>query len=137
MATMAQIKNELQKEIGRSAWRRGVLSYAWELIDNVEQHYNYIGLREHDVISIRELKDYTLNGADNWDDYSWGGCSFIYDTDIAKMLCNPTELKKTDNGRRRPNKDEQWLDVQARALKQAAHLIASIAYRIDAKGVQA
>lgn len=135
MATMAQIKNELQKEVGRSAWRRGVLSYAWELIDNIEQHYNYIGLREHDVISIRELKDYMLNGADSWDSYSWGGCSFIYDTDIAKMLCNPTELKNTDNGRRRPNKQEEWLDVQARALKQAAHLITSIAYRLDAKGV--
>lgn len=41
------------------------------------------------------------------------------DYDIAKRLCNPTELKRTDNGRLDPNKREQWLDTQARALYQA------------------
>lgn len=134
MATLRQIKHELWNEKGRSAWRRGVIEYAWELIDNVEQSVNYLGLRENDniVITDRDM----LNGANSWHDYSWGGSSLIYDTDIAQVLCTPSELKKTDNGRRRPNKSDEWLDVQARALTQAAHLIKSIQYKLN-KGVQA
>lgn len=56
-----------------------------------------------------------------WDrgEYSWGGSALVYDGDIAAALCNPSELKKTRNGKRRPNSREEWLDVQARALYQA------------------
>lgn len=43
----------------------------------------------------------------------------MYDGDIAAALCTPSELKKTRNGDRRPNSREEWLDVQARALRQA------------------
>lgn len=71
----------------------------------------------------RMLRDALLNGAGDWSQYSWGGCALIYDQEIAKALCNPTELKKTRNGERRPNSREEWLDVQARALGQAARLI--------------
>jgi hypothetical protein len=60
-----------------------------------------------------------LNGASNWDQYSWGGCSLICDRDIAIRLCTPSELKKTRNGERRPNDREMWLDTQTRALRQA------------------
>lgn len=135
MATLRQIKNGLEKEFGRSAWRRGVIGYAWELFDNIEQSLNYLGLSYDAQINIKELEKVMLNGADNWHDYSWGGCSEIYDCDIAKNLCTLSELKKTDNGRRKPNKNEAWLDVQARALFQAAHLIKSIAWACDNKGV--
>ena len=64
-----------------------------------------------------------LNGARSWHDYSWGGCSLIYDRDIANRVCTISELKKTDNGTKRPNRREEWLDVQARALHQAEMLI--------------
>ena len=64
-----------------------------------------------------------LNGAKDWSQYSWGGCSLIYDPDIASRLCCPSELKKTRNGERRPNSREEWLDVQARALYQAANRV--------------
>jgi hypothetical protein len=60
-----------------------------------------------------------LNGAKDWSQYSWGGCSLIYDAAIARRLCTPSELKKTRNGERRPNSNEEWLDTQARALNQA------------------
>ena len=86
-----------------------------------------MGLSYDDQINIKELDRAMLNGASDWAQYSWGGCSFIYDDDIAAALCTPSELKKTDNGRRRPNNHEQWLDVQARALYQAAELIKRIA----------
>lgn len=134
MATLRQIKHELWNEKGRSAWRKGVIEYAWELIDNIEQSSNYLGLREDDEIVITDTD--MLNGAIDWKSYSWGGSSLIYDIDIAQALCTPSELKKTDNGRRRLNKDEEWLDVQARALFQAAALIHSIQYRLN-KGAQA
>jgi hypothetical protein len=137
MATLRNIKNELEKEYGKSAWRRGVIGYAWELFDNIEERLNYLGLCYDDNVSLEMLNTAMLNGASDWKEYSWGGSSFIYDSDIAKVLCTPSELKKTDNGRRRPNKQEEWLDVQARALWQAAHLITSIAWSLDRKGAQA
>jgi hypothetical protein len=68
-----------------------------------------------------------LNGADNWNESSWGGCYEIYNSDIAERLCTPSELKKTRQGERRPNSREEWLDVQARALHQAERLILRLA----------
>ena len=82
------------------------------------------GYIDADVFSnSRTLREALLNGADNWNQYSYGGCSLIYDGDIAERLCNPSELKKTRNGERNPNSRETWLDVQARALGKASYLI--------------
>ena len=67
-----------------------------------------------------------LGGADNWKEYSEGGCALIYDELICRRLCTPSEIKKTRNGERRPNKQENWIDTQARALYQAARLIMKI-----------
>ena len=64
-----------------------------------------------------------LNGASDWSAYSYGGSSLIYNGDIAARLCCPSELKKTREGERRPNSREEWLDVQARALAQAARVV--------------
>ena len=68
-----------------------------------------------------------MNGAENWKEYSYGGCALCYDHDIAKHYCTPSELKKTKEGMRNPNSQETWLDVQARALHQAENLINRIA----------
>lgn len=134
MATLRQIKSELLTVKGRSAWRRGVIEYAWELFDNIEQRENYLGLNSESDYPATALDSIMLNGATNYKEYSWGGCSLIYNEDIAKQLCTPSELKRTDNGRRNPSSTEQWLDVQARALWQAAHLIKGIAWDIDHRG---
>lgn len=69
------------------------------------------------------LRSALLNGTDTWHSYSWGGGSLIYDRDIALRLCNPSELKITREGQRKPNKMEEWLDTQARALRQAFKMI--------------
>ena len=66
-----------------------------------------------------------MNGAMDWEDYSYGGCSLIYDGDIAERLCTPSELKKKDGGRLAPNSQESWLDVQTIALRQACIRIKS------------
>ena len=99
-----------------SAWKRGVKEYTDELLDNLEekaQSYERLPRNE------KELKEWLLNGAMDWEDYSYGGCSLIYDGDIAERLCTPSELKKKDGGRLAPNSQESWLDVQTRALRDA------------------
>ena len=72
-----------------------------------------------------------LNGAENWKQYSYGGCALIYDKDICHRLCTPSEIKKTKDGERRPNNHENWLDTQARALYQAVRLIIKIKRAIE------
>ena len=97
----------------RSAWNRGVMIYAFELVNSID-------------VGEEVTKKNLLNGAKDWKEYSEGGCTLIYDVDICHRLCTPSEIKKTHNGERRPNKQENWIDVQARALYQAARLIMKI-----------
>lgn len=106
------IMDALEKEKARSAWKAGVIQYAFDVI-------NCMGDKE---ITEKNL----LNGADNWKEYSYGGCALICDVDICHRLCTPSEIKKTKDGERRPNKQENWLDTQARALYQSAQLIMKI-----------
>ena len=106
----------------RSAWKKGVKEYADELLNNLEEKaQSYERLPKNG----RELEEWILNGAISWEDYSYGGCSLIYDGDIAERLCTPSELKKKDGGRLAPNSQESWLDVQTRALRQACIKIKS------------
>ena len=76
-----------------------------------------------DIVNYTLLEKALLNGASSWQQYSDGGCALIYDADIAKILCTPTELKRTRNGELMPNSRENWLDVQASALFQAYRMI--------------
>lgn len=104
----------------RSAWDRGVTAYALELLDTLDEAISG-GYDEPDTLEAPKMLDRAmLNGARDWSQYSWGGSALIYDGDIAERLCNPSELKRTRNGERRPNSREEWLDTQARALNQAA-----------------
>ena len=102
----------------RSAWNRGVMRYALELVNSID-----VG----EEITEKRL----LNGAKDWKEYSEGGCSLVCDVDICRRLCTPSEIKKTHNGERRPNKQETWLDVQARALYQACRLILKIKKEVE------
>lgn len=104
----------------RSAWRRGVRVYALELLEELEEHYSGGYIADEVFTDGKKLEKALLNGADNWEQYSWGGCSLIYDGDIAERLCTPSELKRTRGGEWRPNRNEEWLDCQARALYQAS-----------------
>ena len=119
MKTINQLREAIKNSPARSAWSKGIKLYALELIEEMPADQEFYG-------SPADKKD-LLNGADDWQQYSEGGCSFIYDGDIAKRLCNPSEYKRTREGERQPNAREQWLDVQARALYQAAALIVRLA----------
>ena len=98
----------------RSTWAKAVFDDAIDLVDGLDD--NTLEKCE----TRQDLKKLLLNGAESWTNYSWSGCALCYDEDIAKHYCTPSELKKTKNGYYRPNKNESWLDVQARALYQAA-----------------
>lgn len=99
----------------KSAWKRGVFAYAHELAEEAA--------RSTWVKTPKTIEEALLNGAPSWDEYSDGGCSLIYDADIAARLCSPSELRRSLNGKRNPNRRERWLDVQARALRQAAAIL--------------
>jgi hypothetical protein len=119
MKTTTEIIAIIEATNPRSAWNKGVKAYALELLEELPHNVEYG--------TIESLEADMLNGARDWNQYSWGGCSLAYDEDIAKRLCTPSELKKTNNGARRPNSREEWLDTQARALRQAWWVIRNAA----------
>ena len=107
-----EIKKALEKEKARSAWSKGVIQYAFDILDNI------------DDVEVTEKN--LLKGAKGWRGYSYGGSALNCNNDICHRLCTPSEIKKTHNGEHRPNKQETWLDTQARALYQAARMIMKI-----------
>ena len=117
------IKNEVEARTERSAWSKGVTAYALELVEGLEEAIDGGYLDADDLKDPKLLEKSLLNGAADWNQYSWGGSALIYDGDIAERLCCPSELKKTRNGERRPNSREEWFDVQARALFQACNRV--------------
>ena len=118
-----KVVTELEARKDRSAWGRGVNAYALELVEELKERATYEGRNPEPGAECRE---WMLNGARDWEQYSWGGSSLIYDCDIAERLCTPSELKKTRNGERRPNSREEWLDIQARALYQACNRVSRL-----------
>ena len=123
MTNIEKLYQSIENEKQRSAWDRGVNEYALELVEQLGEQISNGYFNELDLSDFKKVRAALLNGAADWSQYSWGGSSLIYDCDIAERLCCPSELKKTRNGERRPNSREEWLDVQARALFQAANKI--------------
>ena len=95
----------------RSAWDRGVKAYAEDLLEHLEEN------------DLEPTLENMLNGADDWSQWAYGGSGLIYDYDIAKRLCTPSEFKRRKEGALNPNSGETWLDCEARAVSQAARYI--------------
>ena len=127
MTIYEKITAELNARKDRSAWNKGVTRYALELVEELEERAEY---EKRNPGPGKECREWMLNGAKDWNQYSWGGSSLIYNSDIAERLCTPSELKKTRNGERRPNAREEWLDTQARALFQACNRVSRIYSRL-------
>ena len=109
-----EILNAIESRKARSTWSKALKLYAYELIEDVEQ----------DEITLEDLNNgLLLNGAKDWKEFSYGGCSLVYDYDIAQRVCTPSEFKRTKEGNNNPNSKENWLDVQTRALRQAYAII--------------
>jgi len=127
MKTIKELRQSIEAEPARSAWDKGRKVYALELIDDLAEAIEGGYFDPANLTDRAALKAQMLNGADSWSQYSYGGSALIYDCDIAERLYSPSELKKVKGGERRPNLLEEWLDVQARALNQAANLIIRLA----------
>lgn len=121
MKTKIELLKAIDDKKVVSAWNKGVKIYAYELVEAIEEADDF------EFYGSPADKKMLLNGADDWKMYSEGGCALCYDYDIALRLCTPSELKKTDNGRKYPNSRENWIDCQARALYQAWRLIKRLA----------
>lgn len=125
MKSYNAIKAELGSRKDRSAWDKGVTMYALELLDEYRERAAYEG---REAADRAEFRAWLRNGADSWESYSYGGSALVYNGDIAERLCCPSEYKRTREGERRPNSREEWLDVQTRALYQAARRLSRIAF---------
>lgn len=115
------IRESIESVRARSAWDRGVKMFALDILDKYnEACYFYEQEGE-------ECPDFclssVLNGADSWGTYCYGGMALIYNGDIARALCTPSELRRTNFGEKDPNSRENWMDVQVRAYHQAWDLI--------------
>ena len=128
MKTIAQIIAALESRKTRSAWDRAVTQYAVEILEDLclDGNTEFTG-------SPADRK-MLLNGASDWWQYSWGGCSLIYSRDIAERVCCPSEFNRCIHAdgslKESPNGSEHWLDVQGRALYQAESLILTIAKEV-------
>jgi len=112
-----------QRKAGRSAWDKGLADYIDDFVDTIiyDLAHNYVD-PEVDFSNYRTMQKYLLNGARDWQEFSEGGCSLVYDEDIARRLCSPSEFKRC-YGKYGPNSRESWIDVQARALRQASQIL--------------
>lgn len=118
---------EQKQKAARSAWCHGVIEYASEMAESEE--LLQAALEGYGLPEGR-LEKIFLNGASSWREYSYSGCALCYDWDIAKRLCSPSELARVTrkDGRLadKPNRQENWLDCQARALFQAFRVLVEV-----------
>lgn len=131
---IADIKKGISAHSARSAWDKGVKGYAVELFDD---YLDRLHITDDSVRIGKVAEADLLNGAQNWEQYSYGGCAEVYggcaevyDGDICERLCTESEKKKTHGGEL-PLMGEDWLTVQARALRQAARIVIRYANRRD------
>lgn len=75
------------------------------------------------ILTLKNSRGVLLNGAVSWKEWAYGGYGLVYDCAIAERLCTPSELHKKRGGELEPNLHESWLDVEARAVGQAASAI--------------
>lgn len=122
------VEQKVSETKTRSAWERGVKAYAEELVEELREAVEGGYIEASDLSNRRLFERAMLNGAADWRQYSEGGSALCYDCQIAERLCAPWELRKTDGGCKDPNPRESWIDVQSRALTQAARLVLRSAF---------
>lgn len=116
---ISEVFGKLEKRNELSKWKRGVNEIARYILSNAMDN----GFDEVELANLREV---LLNGAKDFAQYAEGGQLLIYDGDIAKCLCTPSELRRCtakDGTLQDPNRYSTWMDVQAWAATQAWQLI--------------
>ena len=122
--TLAALRAGIEAFNPRSAWKKGLKAYAGLLLRQLSEFAEWEGA---EVITPENLEKILLNGARDWWEFSYGGCAFVYNSEIAETLYSPEGLKrctrKDGSLRDKPNARETWLDCQGRALFQTSRLL--------------
>lgn len=107
--------------MSKSHWDKGVALYAKELLERLFENNSQEQVAKVVMYGFDTFNTSLLIGAKSWMQYSEGGCSLIYDEDIAERLCPPSQIRRHKDGSiANPNAYETWIEVQARALAQAS-----------------
>ena len=116
---ITELKNKLEEEQkrARGIYEKAICQYAFELVDNIADNYITTADELEHLENITNLKERALNGAENWTQYSWGGCSLCYNYDILSRLFCPSIVKKYKNAD--TVRGCHLLDYQASALTRA------------------
>ncbi|NMM93885.1 hypothetical protein [Bifidobacterium oedipodis] len=130
---VVEIVRRLESLPARSVWKCAVRDFAIDLVSDNDLFEALPG-----DASRGDIEAALLSGAANWREYSYGGCGLVYNGDIDNWLMTPSELKRYN----RPGHDasmgfggESLLDMQARALSQAARLAFQVIRYPRLKGV--
>jgi len=110
---------EAEESVKRSAWNRGVVKTAIEMVGG---QIEYLGSDFEVECDRKSFEKQFLNGAANWAEYSESGSALIYDEDIVERY-SPASFINKWKGKDTAPSGETWLQVQARALWQAFDLI--------------
>ena len=116
------IRRKIENRSARTYWDRGVRDFAVDMFNEYLERKS-LGLWDPRIRIGKITEEDLLNGEKNWSQYSRDGNYLIYDSDICKALCGPREQKRTKTGTLPPNDREDWMDMQARALQQAAAIL--------------
>lgn len=111
---------EKMSKTERSCWSRAVASLIRDYAADV------LGEHDGETVSNKELFRLWSCGSETLKDAVYGGCFDIWNYDIAKRLCTPSEFKRSNEGMRNPNRRENWLDVEYRAIYRAVCLAYNI-----------
>lgn len=116
------VRDELEPGLMESDWDYGVHHYAADMLIGYADRK---GLCLWDEVARlgHVTEEDLLEGAKDWNQYSHDGNTLIYSRDICMRLNGRPEQERTQDGKMPPNDHEDWFDVQARALQEAAELI--------------
>ena len=95
---------------------KAILDDAIDLLDNLKE-------TSYQIDTMKDVRKALLNGARDWNQYSYGGCALIYDGDIANHYLS--EDKQQDFKFKRGPENGCWngiklLDFQATCLREAS-----------------
>ena len=65
----SEIIEALNDRKDRSAWDKGVTAYAIDILEDIDE--------DVELYNAKQASKALLNGAPDWREYSWGGCSLI------------------------------------------------------------
>ena len=112
---ISRIIEAIEKQEPKSQDHKARRLYALEMLAGLAENkgavYQWDNLRQN-VIDM-------LNGAENWQQYNDGGCSLVYNRDIAERIMTPSEFKRWENSTSEPD----LLGRQYRYLLRAVSLI--------------